>query len=375
MSPLPDDSGILTSSYVYDGGNEARGRWQSVLWRDQTSTSLFSNRESVFSLGQMDPSGRYVVAYSMNSEGDQIQARLVDLSDCDASECSSTPIAGPAVWSPDGRHTLVTEIGSLGQSPLVVNGRTWWFPGAPANLAWRIYLGDEQALDRAQPAILTELGVGRGPFWLDETTFGYLRDVPESSFFPAQELVVASVTNGIPEVILNSASLAEALSGDDGQDDWLIQVVAASPLDPELLFLYVTTTRRGTGSQLVTFDRRTGRIETRLNLFNYDFGSLGFSPDGRWLILVGSGNSQLSAANDQTTLFLHDISRNQTKMLPVAAPGFPTSVVYDWSIDGRWLLIVIDDQLLGLVAPEQDYQRYLLNEAGGACAAVAWIGP
>jgi Tol biopolymer transport system component len=97
-----------------------------------------------------------------------------------------------------------------------------------------------------------------------------------------------------------------------------------------------------------------------------------FSPNGRWFVTTTPTSPDVN--NGQATLFLHDVERNQTRTFMLQADYSPISMLYDWSVDGRWLAISAEDNVLDLVAPDFDYQRFLPHDFG-VCTSIAWISP
>ena len=71
-------------------------------------------------------------------------------------------------------------------------------------------------------------------------------------------------------------------------------------------------------------------------------------------------------------LLLHDIEANKTIPLLSRLPFFLPSVVFDWTEDSRWLAVALEDDLVGLIAPDEQYTR-LLPHSYGACTSVAWL--
>jgi Tol biopolymer transport system component len=102
------------------------------------------------------------------------------------------------------------------------------------------------------------------------------------------------------------------------------------------------------------------------------YHSLGFSPDGRYLVVTGLAREMTARSDPAAILFLHDIARNETTPFLTRQPTFIASQSYDWSADGRWLSFALDDNLVAMVAPDEGYVRPLLH-GYGACTSVAWL--
>ncbi len=71
-------------------------------------------------------------------------------------------------------------------------------------------------------------------------------------------------------------------------------------------------------------------------------------------------------------LLLHEIDANRTIPLLTRSPFFLPSVVYDWTEDSRWLAVALEDNLIGLIAPDEGFSK-LLPHSYGACTSVAWV--
>jgi hypothetical protein len=58
---------------------------------------------------------------------------------------------------------------------------------------------------------------------------------------------------------------------------------------------------------------------------------------------------------------------------PIEAPDFSNGLVYDWSQDGRWLLVADQDQL-HLITPGHNY-NFSIPHNSTNCTGAAWINP
>jgi Tol biopolymer transport system component len=104
---------------------------------------------------------------------------------------------------------------------------------------------------------------------------------------------------------------------------------------------------------------------------NYSFG---FSPDGRWLVLTGSETGVLGPGSTSEVVYLYGIAQNQTKRYLVKSSVLLPTNMYDWSADGRWLALLVDEKVLNLVEPEQNSQQ-LIRPDLGPCSSLAWSNP
>ncbi len=98
-------------------------------------------------------------------------------------------------------------------------------------------------------------------------------------------------------------------------------------------------------------------------------GYLPFSPsaDGRWLLI-----SELTGYDTATRSYLlHDLQQNKTMIISENVPVFPAQFpTYDWSDDGRWL-VVAGDGFLRLLAPEFGYEQLLAHDFD-SCFFIRW---
>ncbi len=78
------------------------------------------------------------------------------------------------------------------------------------------------------------------------------------------------------------------------------------------------------------------------------------------------------SSDDSGMLLLHDIAANRTSPFMTRLPFFLPSVVFDWTDDSQWLAMAMEDNLLGLVAPDEESVQ-LLSHGYGACTSVAWL--
>jgi hypothetical protein len=352
MMPLPDGSGVVLQEQA-SIVDETPTR--IMLWQRGKERVLFENSPalSVRATGQFDPTGRYLVIYPYRDPNRDPPTRndygLLDLEECGASGCEVIDLAGWPTWSPDGSQTLVAL-----------------FESAPDTLVRGDRLG--------QP--IAELGEGQSPFWLGDETYGYVRHESTTLITRTSEVFIASSSDDVPRVLLDAASLAAVLPGDE---QWYTDsYVTVDPADTDLLLITVyaidQSSRASSGQPSGTvfnllFDSRSKQIRRQWqSSFDRTLNAISFSPDGRWLSM-----DEFDYPRSIWSIHLYDVNGGDAKTFTFALPtnslhAFPT---YGWSEDGRWLA-VLSDGILHLVAPDHDYQRSALPDSPG-CIFATWV--
>ncbi len=353
MQSSPDGDGVVLQERVA-ASDQARSRIS--LWRNREETILFEGpaTSGLVSYSPLigPPPRSVLIATYRDDQNPAVEAptyTLVDLAGCNASGCVSKALSVPElpVWSPDGSQTIVWD-------------------GRLATL----FHGD------AEGQSLAKLADGEHPFWLDNQTYGYVR-WSGTQATAELEIVMAAIGDDEIQVMLRKTDLQAALPESD-RSGWSIDgigPVSISPTSPDLFLIaaYATHERLQPNwpgrSYVFLFDRRSDVTSLRLQS---DLGSwfnfTDFSPDSRWLITSSS-----DFARFERSFILHNISRRETRTLhSFSLPGYPyASPEYKWSFGGQWLL-VLDDDVLRLIAPDYDYQRTIVPQSPG-CTLAAWI--
>jgi hypothetical protein len=365
MTPLPRRERMLLQEFAL-----ASESWQTRIWQQgEISTAYVAgDGESAISMGQTDPGGDQLLAYAYRPDEAETRALVIDLDDCDET-CATAATTGIPHWSPDGSRAIYSGDAHAYPNPLLIaNGRvillesTALFPEQPLALG---------AGDAARPEPLLPLGQGYSPFWLDNQTFGFIRRVNGPDAYPPDEveIVLASVDDPTPQTILRGFDLVQFLP-DERVRQLTLAYGVAHPAWPGKLFI-VARDDRAEEAFVFDYDLATGLPALRLTLraeFNH---SLGFSPDGRYLVLTGTGYQPSDPDSNLAPLLLHDIAANRTVPLLARLPYFLPSGVYDWTRDGL-LAVALDENLIGLIDPDRGGVR-LLGHNRGACTSVAWL--
>ncbi len=359
-TPMLDDSGWVLQNFPFSD-DEA---WRTEIWRDGQSNVLFADDYLSLTLGQFDPTGRYLISYVGNSEAEMPQQVLLDLADCTTESCESLPLPGQLFWSPDGRYTLIADANLFEGSSFVIDGRMILFDPNQNTIHMPLQLGDQ----RGQPLAGSEtFAEGYSPFWLDNQRFGYIQLGADEA---GDRVVIASIDNLEPQVVLTLADVA-AMGPSGISAPASLHYVLANPAQPSLLFV-VALDALGREAYLFSYDLTTETVELRLRSLVQSFHALGFSPDGRWLTFTGSDGTSQDGNSVTSTLFVHEIATHETQTYVSQLANFILSPLFDWSADGRWLLFVIDDRIISLVAPDYGYQ-WVFAHNQGSCTAMNWI--
>lgn len=362
LQPLPDDSGVILRGGF--PGIEV-GHLQLVLSRAGQEAPLFdegTTEQSARLVGLPDrPQSESLLLSSTQGSTGLTAYRLLPLESCEDGLCDVTELAGFPLWSPDGNRSLVL-------------------------VGPELYLGDAEG----NPSRL--VGRAFSPFWLTGETFGYIRLLGnETDELPEMEVVLQSVATGEEMPLIKSADLLRQLDL-DLSGTLRVKYVTANPVDPNVIFLAGTPPVTGSGRRFfvlklqldgdvndLTSGTHLSRVEVLLDLDDSPVGDpstltpTGFppfsvTPDGRWLTAVRFADP----VTNRWVMALHDNVRSETRIITLNYPAYPAPFpFYDWSKDGRWLLIV-DNGFFRLIAPEYDYERIATHDFA-ACRYPAWI--
>jgi WD40 repeat protein len=356
LNPLPDDEAFL----LFKSGVE---EVHTSLWQDGSERFLFENGTITF--GQFEPTGRYLQAYGLN----ELVINRVDWPTCAAGDCALEPLGGYPVWSPQGTDFLMLPAETLGQEPFVVNGRTILFDPSLNASEWSIYRGNGQPPTTSLNS-LTYVGTGYAPFWLDESTFGYIWQIPLSSDSSRHELVLMSTTDETPQPILSQSELQLALPEENSFTVPHMRYVMPHPHQPGLLFIVAMGSDRQVF--IFSYDVQADDLQFLLDTGLGDEHSLGFSPDGRFLIVTGPEEDQQLFSNQRSDIYLYDLDTGQIQTFAGTNSGFAPANTYDWSADGQWLVIAQENQTMALAAPAYGYLQLIPHDLGN-CSNAVWM--
>lgn len=360
-TPLLDDSGWVVQAFPFvDNAAQV-----AEIWRNGQPTPIHSEESMSLTLGQFDPHGRYLINYVFNPDVDRPIPTLIDLDHCTADDCAPIELSAQPYWSPDSQATILTTSDVFADGALFINGRMMLFDSALSPAAAPLRLGDAQG--RLQTPDEPPFGEGYSPFWLNEQQLGYVRPgAPETG----DEVVLLSLPDMTAQTVLTLADL-QATMPKGLYTPASIRYVLTHPQQPGLLFV-VALDALGREGYVFSYDWQAGDLVLRLQSQVRPFHALGFSPDGRWLALTGSDNNEYRADSTTGILYVHNIAANETQTYISQFANFVLSPQYDWSADGRWLLFVVDDRILSLVAPDYHYQWVFAHDQRN-CSSMNWI--
>jgi hypothetical protein len=371
MSALPNPEMLLLQEFALEGES-----WRTNIWRDGGSTPAYAGDEGLFaiSFGETDPDGRRMVTYAYDPDAESVRSFLLNLSDCDDG-CTTSELAGLPFWSPDGRWAVYAgDNRTFPQSSfLAANERYIVLQSTDGFEDVELNLGPGDA--EPDSPELSSIGRGHSPFWVNERTFGYIRraEVDDPAAQAGEEIVIASVDDRTPELVLASSDILNFLPEELPARRLSLTYVATHPAHPNRLFI-VATDLSEQRAYVILYDLDERLPEVRLQMLANLNHSLSFSPDGRYLVMTGQDRRATPPDDNSGVLLVHNIAENRTFPFLTRLPFFLPSVVYDWSADGRWLAVALEDKLVGLIAPDERHVSLIAHNYDG-CTSVAWLQP
>jgi hypothetical protein len=372
MSTLADPQALMLQEF-----DLATESWQTNVWRDNRRMAVYVAPDGNYSIsfGQTNHNGQRLVAYAFDRQVDSVRAFVIDLEGCDG-DCPTSALPGLPTWSPDSGQAIYAgnDLTFTNGAILDANHRFVLLDTSRSSTLdeFPLALGPGDAASASDELI--SVGLGRAPFWLDNRTFGFIHraDVAGQRSQPRDDTIyLATVDNQTPEPLLSADDLAQFLPDDNPRRRLSLGYVAAHPTQPRML---VATLLDDVEERAYVFiiDRATRQPELRMSLLYTINHSLSISPDGRYILLTGQDRAAVTPNQSNAVLLIHDIAENRTIPLLTRLPFFLPSVVYDWTEDGRWLAVALEDNLIGVISPE-DGAVHLLPHGYGACTSVAWL--
>lgn len=327
ISDLPNGTGVA----LLDFGPSSR----TFLWRDGAAQLVYEqgSDERDWSFVSGDPNGRYLAMSANDSEG-FLHYALLDLNRCDTAGCQLTEIAGQPFWSPDGSQMILFNWDERNSRQLV----------------------------RADGSgrLIAELGEGVTPFWLDNTTYGYLRPSAETTGagISYTDVVIASAADDEVSLLLTIESLAGHLGEASAAGPLSVMDVTVNPADPNQLILltWQATARGGGRSYAFAVDRTSGEPSLLFAAERMVIWPVYFLNNSRRLLV----RSVVLSGPSDSVLYLYDFVEGVLMEFDTRAEGN-----YGVSADGQWLWQT-GGGLLYLYAPAYDY-RQVIEHGRPAC--------
>ncbi len=376
FNPVPNDDGVVLQLVQLS----EEQFWQTFLWRNGESTEIM-NMGHVYSisLGQMDPNGRFLLSYFGNETDESLpEPLLIDINSCMDGGCSSIRPGQTPHWSPNGQQMLLSDNHIFDSGQYFVDGRVITLYLEGADVSSTLWL--RQLHENAEDAVL--IGEGAAPFWITNELFGYIQTIKSGTEAghprpTDQQIVVASVDSLEPQPVVDTVALQEKLPTDSPSGPLLIRYALAHPTNENLLLVMASS--QPSAGYIFQVDRRAGEIKL---LFPIDLSrgehTLGFSPDGRFLVATGAMRQSLAPGEDTSSPFgalhLYDLESGEHQTILTNTEFFFPSFMFDWSLDGNWLAFARDNNVITFLAPAHDYQTMIVHEQG-TCTSLAWINP
>lgn len=369
VNPLPGDEATLLQTI-----NVVTEEIVPFIWQGGAGLPI-APEVNPLSWGQTDPTGRYLLIYGREAEGDYTQQLLIDVPSCATGTCTLISLNGLPAWSPDGSQMILSQL-SFPENALLpaTSGRLALFAGDTLSLAnVPLYRADTIGSLESQVVLadMVEPPGGNLPFWLDAQTYGYVHVAQGFVGEAQQEIFLASTADDVPRLILTTDDLLAAIPEAERPFRLSIRYVLAHPIDPDLLVVMATSR---TENVLFVVNWQDSLVETRLRLPPHNYHFFGFSPDGRYFVATGAPEADSTAPQDVIVYHLHDLARRETHTYVAGSSAFIPTFSFDWSADGEWLALVLNDGVISLVAPDYGYQHLILHDYG-SCSSLAWVNP
>ena len=370
---LPGDDILLQQEYSDD-----TRQWTTAFrQKDQLTPLLPTTEDHTVSFGQTDPTTAGLAAFVFPPDSDEATITWFGLHNCqESSGCSNMELPGIPIWSPDGERALFTDDPNSQIDLLRTELRTVLFNRQANNDARPLYVGDRSQFIEGQPVTsakeLSPAGIGHAPFWIDNNTVGYVTGEGDPIIQHSSRVMFTAVDQNNPKMLFSLSDLtAEIEGGSSAFRLFWIHYVMVHPDNPDQLFVVVLSTlnRR---AYVLTFDRTSNEVRHLMSSGFMANHSLGLSPDGRYLILTGTDENDPHAGEESVLLQIYDLTRQEILSFLSPTSDFPPFSTYDWSLEGNWLALLLDDNTLGFFAPDQK-QLHLIETPPGDCGTPAWI--
>ncbi len=373
VSPLPGDEQLLLLEVMVDSG-----RWQTGIWRDGGWQPILGERgEYMVSFGHTDPTHTELLGFVFPPDGQDADIMLFNLNDCNAARgCTSQIIPAIPAWSPDGSHAVFGGEPNAQLGLIQRERQTVLFDSSAPTQNLALHYADRPTLIAGEPitkvASLPRIGEGHAPFWLDNETVAYIAGMDGRFSRPAQEIVFTPAGEDNPQLLLNIEDLLEATQDQAPLERlFWIHYVMVHPDNDELLLVaaFVAWDQQ---IQLFSYERSSRTVKHLMNAGYTANHTLSISPDGRFLVMTGNDVDDPDRKRENMLLQVYDIQTGDNTPFLAVGADFPPFTTYDWSADGRWLAMMLDQNLIGLYAPLEG-ALHLIQTTASRCTSPSWI--
>ena len=91
-------------------------------------------------------------------------------------------------------------------------------------------------------------------------------------------------------------------------------------------------------------------------------------------ILQETGNTGVNNRSIFGALHLYNLENGEHQTILTNTDIFFPAFSFDWSLDSNWLAFTRGNSVIGLIAPDYDYQRMILHDEG-ECTSLSWVNP
>ena len=319
--PLPDSRAILV--YGVNVAEESSAGFHIYLWQALSEQLVVeaSQPYTVFSLtaGRLGTSG-YLYATPTDNP---LQLMRLDIEQCLSGDCDFEPIDRLVFNNPQTGQALEWHLQPVAESLVTI------------------------------PGVFSEAGVA--PFWLDDTTFGYLS--------AADGLVLRQLDQPDEFVSLLTEDQAKALLLAQGiiteTDNIILANGRGTPTHPNLVLASAINFDRVDRAFLFVLDRQTGDVRYIPEITGPRLSELALSPGGNYLVVPDNNELQLYALGTGEII---------TYPHPVQTVGVQN---YAFTADDQWLLLPAG-ATVGMFqsSGETGIERIM---AGQRCTIGAWL--
>lgn len=369
ISPLPNQSGSLVQNIKDEGAIE------TFLLQNQESSLLpLESDTSFITFGQIFPNTQKLLVYQYTQTSNTTQPHLLDLNSCQQGDCTFEEMADLLIWSPNGRYGIFGQQDTF-YDLFYVEQRVFSLSisaePVPENapLEIRSISGTTINTTASMP-----IGEGHSPFWLDNETFGYIRDLDPSqgNLNPRQAGIFLGTSLGTePELIITADELHDQLPPELQSQKWVLRPLYAMPVSDEEAILVINNPN-SLHMYLFRWTRADNSFEFMFDIHSFGTHALSLSPNGRWFAMNGITDDDSRRSDIRHFVRVYDWQNNTYQDLPFTGNLFFPDYSFDWSADSQWLALNGRFNALTLYAPETDYYE-LQTHSLGSCGSILWV--